>query len=189
LADGLGAGDDRTVPRGQQHPHRLPVAAGPGRGQVLAGQRLAGGPHGVQVVALGAVAAGRTGRSVDLDHPLTAFEQERGQPGAVAAGAFDRPYPPAGCVLAGEGEQPLVAHRVGGALHRVDHAAGGGLDDGGGVGVAVGVDPDDVVDLACEHGSHGVPPDGGMPMVGTGLGAVTARQDCDEARPCGRPGF
>jgi hypothetical protein len=48
----------------------------------------------------------------------------------------------------GEGQGALVAHRVGGAVQMVDDTAGDGLDDGGDVGVAVGVDSDDEVDLA-----------------------------------------
>jgi hypothetical protein len=68
----------------------------------------------------------------------------------------------------------------------VDDGAGGGFDDGGGGGVAMGVHADHIVDLAYEHGLHGVllvlDTESGNAEVGIGLGAVTARQDCDEAR-------
>ena len=48
----------------------------------IAGQRLAGGSHGVDVVALGAGSASRALRAVDLDHWFAVAQQRRGQPGA-----------------------------------------------------------------------------------------------------------
>jgi hypothetical protein len=93
--------------------------------------------------------AGRLG-PVDLDHPLAVFEQERSQPGAEAPGPLDRPHPPARRVLPSEGEQPPVAERVGRDVGVGQHRAGG-VGDGGAVMVAMGIDPDDVVDLVCEH--------------------------------------
>ena len=148
LADGFGAADDGAVSGGEQDAQGFAVAAGPGCGQMLAGQRFAGGADGVEFVGLGAVTAGRAGGPVDLDDPFAVLEQEGGEPGAEAAGALDRPDPPAGGVQDGEGQDPFVAHRVGGAVQVVDDTAGGGFDDGGDVGVAVGVDADDEVDLA-----------------------------------------
>ncbi|HEX2370850.1 MAG TPA: hypothetical protein VHM94_16640 [Acidimicrobiia bacterium] len=41
-----------------------------GLGDVLSNERLTGGAVGVERVALDAVAAGGSGRSVELDHPL-----------------------------------------------------------------------------------------------------------------------
>jgi hypothetical protein len=187
LPDGFGAGDDRALAGCEHDAHRFAVAAGAWRGQVVAGQCLAGCANGVQVVGLGAVAACRAGWAVDLDDPFAAFQQMGREPGAEAAGALDGPDAGAGCVLVGECDDAPVAHGVGSALVLRDDRASLG-DHGSGVGVAVGVDADDVVDLACQHG-HAVPPSVEPVGVGTGLDAVTARQDCDEARPSGRPGF
>jgi hypothetical protein len=148
LADGLSAADDGAVSGSEQDAHRFAVTAGPGCGEVFAGERFAGGPDGVEFVGFGAVPPGWAGGTVDLDHPFSVLEQERGEPGAETAGALDRPDPSARCVQGGEGEDAFVAHRVGGAVQVVDHTAGDGFDDGGDVGVAVGVDSDDEVDLA-----------------------------------------
>ncbi|MFG2794335.1 hypothetical protein [Streptomyces sp. NPDC048419] len=49
-----------------------------------------------------------------------------------------------------------------------------GVDDGEGVIVPVGVDTDDVVDLANEHGQRALPL-----RVGIGLRKITERPDCD----------
>ena len=152
LPDGLGAGDDGALPGGEQDPHRFAVAAGPRRGQMVAGQGFAGGADGVEVVGLGAVASSWSGWPVDLDDPFTALEQVGGEPGAETAGALDRPDSTAGRVFVGERDDPPIAHRVGRALLVGHHRAGRG-DHRGGVGVAVGVDADDVVDLACQHGT------------------------------------
>ena len=123
---------------------------------MLAAQRLAGGAHGIELVGLRAVATGRSCRTIDLDDPLTLLEQERGEPRAVTAGALDRPDPTSRSMLPGEGEHALRAEGIGGDRHVGDEAAGR-RHDRGGVRVLVGVDPDDSVDLVCEH-RHGCPP-------------------------------
>nr|WP_198682399.1 recombinase family protein [Kribbella sp. VKM Ac-2569] len=105
---------------------------------------------------LGAVAARWSGRPVDLDDPLTTLQQVGGEPGAEAAGALDGPDAAAGCMLVGERDDASVAHGVGCALLLRDNGTRIG-DHGCGVGVAVSIDTDDVVDLACQHG-HAVPP-------------------------------
>lgn len=115
---------------------------------MLTGQRFAGGADGVELVGLGAVAASRAGGTVDLDHPFAVLQQERGQSGAEAAGALDRPDPAAWGVEGSECQGAFVAHGVGAAVQVVDDTAGDGLDDRGDVVVAVGVDADDEVDLA-----------------------------------------
>jgi hypothetical protein len=74
LPDGLGAADDRTVPCGDQDPEGFSVTAGSGGGQMLTGQRFAGSADGVELVALGAVTAGRPGGTVDLNDPLPVFQ-------------------------------------------------------------------------------------------------------------------
>jgi len=157
----LGGGDDQRLELpagvradvhdggagGVQHPDRLPVAALAWGGQVLAGQRLPAGADGVQGVALGAVAATRPLGPVDLDHPLAMVEQEAGQPGPVAPGPFQRPDPPAWRLRADQVQQPGMPGPVARHLEGDPHPAVG-IQQRGGVGVAVGVDPDDGVDAA-----------------------------------------
>jgi hypothetical protein len=82
--------------------------------------------------------------------------QEPGQPGAVATGALNRPYPLA-WLLASQLQQLLVASWGGWHGHLLDHRAGSSDDRGGGVSVLVGVDPDDERDGVCQHG-HALTP-------------------------------
>jgi len=154
LADGLGARRHRPLARRQQHAQGLACAPPAGLGQVLARERFASGAGGVEQVRLGAVAPRQPNGAIHLHHPLAALEQVRGQAGAEAAGALDRPDAPSGCPLPGEGEQPAVAEGVGGHLRLGDHASGG-VADRRRVGVAVGVDADDLIDQPCQH-PHGV---------------------------------
>jgi hypothetical protein len=122
---------------------------------VLAAERFPCGSHGVQVVGLRAVAAGRARRPVDLHDPLAVLQQGRGQSGPIAAGALDGPHPAGGGVLVGERLQPPVAERVGRDAGLLDDCTAGRIDDGGCVSVAVSVHADDEVDDACEHCGHG----------------------------------
>jgi hypothetical protein len=96
------------------------------------------------------VAAGGPLGPVQLHHLLGVGSQEPGQAGAVAAGALDRPHPLA-WLLAGQLQQLLVASWGGWHGHLGDHRTGSGDDGGGGVGVLVGVDPDDELDGVCQH--------------------------------------
>jgi len=84
---------------------------------------------------------------VDLDHPLVLVGQEAGQPAAIAAGALQRPAAPARCLFGDNAEQRLVAGLVGWDLE-LGHQPAVAVKDRGGVAVTVGVDPDDVIDLA-----------------------------------------
>ena len=109
-------------------------------GQVLAGQRFAAGPDGVQGVALGAVAAAWPLGPVDLDHPLAMVDQKAGQPRPVAPRPFKGPDPSAWRLPAGQVQQPSMAGPV--AWHfQGDPYAAVGIQQRGGVGVAVGIDP------------------------------------------------
>ena len=105
LAHCLGAGENGAFAAGEQDAQRLPVAASPRLGEVLPGERFPGCACGVKPVGLGAVAAGRARRPVDLDYPLALLEQEAGQSGAEAARALDRPYPLSRRPLAHEAQQ------------------------------------------------------------------------------------
>jgi hypothetical protein len=74
-------------------------------------------------------------------------QQEAGQAGAVAAGSLKRPAAAAGRPLGEVAQQLLIALLAARNLGLGKEPAGG-VQQGGGVAIAVGVDPDDVVDLA-----------------------------------------
>ena len=114
---------------------------------MVAGQGLAAGPDRIQYIALGAVAAPGPRGPVDLDHPLALVDQEPGQPGSIAARPLQGPDPPAGGLLDGQPEQPGMAGPVAWHLQGGPHPAIG-IQQGRGVAVTVGVDPDDGVNLA-----------------------------------------
>jgi hypothetical protein len=147
LAAGVGPGGHDGAAGGVQHPDCFSVAALAGAGEVVAGQGFAAGPDGVQGVALGPVAAAGSLGSVDLDHPLALVGQKPGQPGPIAARPFQGPDPPARGLRVGQLEQPGMAGLVAWHLQGGPHPSVG-IQEGRGVGVAVGVDPDDGVNLA-----------------------------------------
>ena len=113
---------------------------------MVAAERLPPGPDRIQGVALGLGAAGPLG-PIDLGHPLALIEQEARQPGAIAAGPLKRPAAAARCPLASEAQQLLVALLAARDLHLGDQPTGG-VQHGRGVAVAMGVDPDDMLDPA-----------------------------------------
>ena len=86
------------------------------------------------------MAATRPLGPVDLDHPLALVDQKPAQPGPLAAGPLQRPDPPAGGLGSGQLQQPgmagLIAWHLEGGLH-----ATVGVQQRGGVAVAVGIDP------------------------------------------------
>ena len=140
---------------GGEHAQCFPVTSSSGRGQVLAGQRLASGWDRVEVVGLGVFASGWPCWAVDLDDPLAMLQERGGQPGAVTAGALDRPHPlPVGLCI-GEGDEMAVPERVGRDHEVINDGAGGRLDHRCRVRVAERVNADDVLDSACQHGFHG----------------------------------
>jgi hypothetical protein len=96
------------------------------------------------------VAAGGPLGPVQLHHLLGVSLKKPGQPGAVATGALDRPHPLA-WLASRHLEQLLVAGWGGWHGHLLEHRTGRGDDHGGGVGVLVGVDPDDELDAVCQH--------------------------------------
>jgi hypothetical protein len=73
--------------------------------------------------------------------------QEAGQPGAVAAGPLQRPAAAAPRPL-GDQAQQLLKARLAARDLQLGQQPTIAVKDRGGVGIAVGVDPDDVVDLA-----------------------------------------
>ena len=156
LALGVGGGLDGRAAGRQPHRQRGSWPGRPGLGELVTAQSLAGGPGRIQRVGLGAVAAGCSLGPVQLNNLLIVGMKEPGQPGAVATGALDRPDPLA-WLLGGQGQQLLVAGRRGRHRRLVDHRTGGRGHDGEGVGVLVGVDPDDDIDNLCQHG-HALTP-------------------------------
>jgi len=85
MGDRPGPAEDRALAGAHEDPDRLAIAASSRLGEMLARQRLAGRSEGVELVGLGAIAAGRTGPAVDLDDPLALLQQIRREPGAIAA--------------------------------------------------------------------------------------------------------
>lgn len=81
---------------------------------MLASECLTGGPHRIQIIGFRSIAACRAGGSVDLDDPFSTFKQMNGQPCTEAAGALDRPDPPARTVLGGESVELAEAEGIGG---------------------------------------------------------------------------
>jgi hypothetical protein len=104
-------------------------------------QGLACCPDRVQGVALGSGPAGWSLGPADLHHPLVMRVQEPGKPSAVAAGTLHRPTATSRHLPPGEGQQLLVAGRVGAHRGLGEHATNR-VGDGGGEAVAVGVDTD-----------------------------------------------
>jgi hypothetical protein len=153
LADCSDTGKGRAASGGQQGPSCFPLAtpAWDRHAPMVVAQRLAGGPDGVQRVALGTAASGWPPGSADLHDPLAVLVQPHRQAGPQAAGALDRPAAAAGHLRATQGKQPLVAGRVGAGGGLGQHATQVG-DGGGGQGAWVGVDADGRVDLLCQHG-------------------------------------
>lgn len=89
--------------------------------------------------------------AVDLMHLLALALQLADKPGAVVAGALDRPESIAGRVPVCEADSVRIAARAGGCRRLRNHRAGTRVDDRDRVLVAMGVDADHVVELVCEH--------------------------------------
>src|SRR5262245_42125736 len=110
-----------------------------------------GGTDGVELVVFPAQPPLAAAGAVDLMHGLAAALQVTGKPGAVVAGALDRPQSIAERVPICEADSVRVAACVGGRRRLRDHGAGVRVDDGYRVPIAMGVDADHVVQLVCEH--------------------------------------
>jgi hypothetical protein len=134
VAAGVGDGLDRRTPGGQPHRQRRPVAGRSRLGELVAAQRFAGRPDGIEGIGLGAVTASGSLGPVQLHHLLLVGMQEPGQAGAIATGALDRPHPPT-VLSVGEPQQLLVADRGGRHRHLLNDRAADCLDDRSSVGV------------------------------------------------------
>jgi hypothetical protein len=109
--DGPGPECDRLPAGGQQHPDGFPVSAAARLAEAHTGERLPGRSHRVDIVTLHPTPTCRTLRPVDLNDPLAASVQCRGQSGTEAAGAFDGPQRRA--VAPPEADQLTVTSRIG----------------------------------------------------------------------------
>ena len=157
LAQGLGRACHQSVQRkdragaevhglgtgGQQYANGFTLPTSARVADAFAGEDLASGPQGVDLVALGSGPSGGPLRPVDLDDPLAPVEQGRGKAGAEAAGALDRPE--AAVMSLSESDEPAVSLRVRRHGDVVEHRTVG-ADGGGGVAVLVRVDADDDID-------------------------------------------
>ena len=101
LALGVAGGLDRGAAGRQPHRQGGSWTGRSGLGELITAEGLAGGPDRVQRIRLGAMAAGSPRGPIQLHNLFLVGSQEPGQPGAVAAGALDRPHPLA-VVLVGE---------------------------------------------------------------------------------------
>ena len=143
-AGGLG-GLDGVVPVDHQQPQRFAVPVGAHLRRAGPGEQFAGRADGVDRVALARPALADVTAAVDLGHLLALAGQVAGQAQAVMPGPFHRPD---GLPVPGSrpdpGQQLLVACRGGGHL-QLGHGPAAGIADRRGMGVQVGVDPDDQV--------------------------------------------
>ncbi len=144
----LGAADQHGRPCGQDQAKCLPQAPGPRAGVLLAGQGLAGRAHRVDVVALRAPG---TLEPADLHDLFSRPGKERGKPRREAAHALQRPDPLGRCVAINPRQHPGVTRCVG-AISKVGTGpTGRGVHHDQIDGVSVGVAPDDVIVLFCQH--------------------------------------
>ena len=137
--DGPGPERDRLRAGGQQHPDGFPVSAAARHAEAHTGERLPCRSHSVDIVALHPAPPRRPLRAVDLNDPLAASVQCRGQSGTEAAGAFDGPQR---CAVAPpEADQLTVTSRIGRNRQMFEDGARR-ADRRRGVGVLMGVDAD-----------------------------------------------
>jgi hypothetical protein len=91
------------------------------------------------------------GLATDLEHRLTTVRQVTGEPGAVVAGALDRPGTNAAGVPLGEAKRLSVASHVRAHGGLSEHRSCGSTNDSERVLIAVRVDTDHVIHLVCKH--------------------------------------
>lgn len=143
------------MPGGEHDPQRLPQPALAGIDLNLARERLPRGADRVDLIVLSPTAG--TLDAVDLHHVFTGLGQETRQPGAVVPGALQRPHPRSGSLLLCPAEHLRVAGGVRGLGQVGADPGAGGVEHGEINAVTVGVAPDDVVVLFCQHGHRGCP--------------------------------
>ena len=171
---------DHRFSGAQEHAQRLPLPTSSRFPQVLAPQGFAGGPDRIERIRLGAVAAGRPARTVDVDDALVGGGEGRGQTGPEAAGALEDPQAPVGRPAPPEGEQATETGPVG---RRGEGAEDGArrADERRRVGLPVGVHPDDEIDRVCQH-RHGCLLAGGDQRRRRSGRVVLGGQSCDGSR-------
>ena len=145
-AGGLG-GLDGVVPVDHQQPQRFAVPVGAHLRRVRAGQQLAGRADGVDRVALARPALADVTAAVDLGYLLALAGQVPGQAQAVMPGPFHRPDDRAVPGSRPDPGQQLLIPCGGGGHLQLRYRPAAGIADRRGMGVQVGVDPDDQVSV------------------------------------------
>jgi len=136
----LGAGGDRAAPGDPQDAQRFdPTGAALRDAGSAAGLSGPGGGFGVDRVGLALPAAGLAVGPVDLDHLDAGHPQVQRQPRAVGPGALD-PDLVQLTMRTQPRQQPGIAGRGGRELPMTQQPAGR-VEDRGGVGVVVRIDP------------------------------------------------
>ena len=118
---------------------------------ILVHKRGAGGADGVELVVFAMEPPLAAAGVVDLVHLLALALHVPDKPGAVVAGALDRPESIAGSVPVCEADGVRVAACAGGCCPLRNHRARPRFDDRDRVLVAMGVGADHVIQLVCEH--------------------------------------
>jgi hypothetical protein len=137
---------DRLPAGGQQHPDGFPASAAARLAEAHTGERLPGRRHRVDIVALHPATTCRPLGAINLNDPLAASVQRRGQSGTEAAGAFAHNLAP------WRRPKPIsrrVASRIGRNRQMLQDSARR-ADRRRGVGVVMGVDADDDVKIWTE---------------------------------------
>jgi hypothetical protein len=151
--------------------------------QLVITESFPSGADGVELVGLTFSPGGPT-RSLDFNHSFTLPLQEDRESCSVAAGTFHRPGSTTGGVDASVSQQSSVPRLTGDGLEP-SYDSAGSVDDRGTMGILVGVDANDEIDLICQHKPAALQ----RGLIGAGLGREdTAWQNCDESR-LGRTGF
>jgi hypothetical protein len=141
------------------------------------GECLPGRSRGADVVTSRRTTGGPL--RTDVNDPLAANQQRRGQSDPVAAGAFDGPQ--RRVLTLPEGHQLAVPDRIGGNREVIQNRAGR-TDRRRGVGVFVGVDADDDTKISLDSELQFTPWPEVVTLIST---RATLRQDCDESHPKG----
>jgi hypothetical protein len=142
---------DRGSPGQQQKPQRLLMLPGSRSCPTLVCEGRASGTDRVELVVFATQPPLAAAGAVDLMHLFAPALQVTDKPGAVVAGALDRPKSTSGRVPVCEADGVRVAACAGGRRRLRDHRAGVRVHDRDRVLVAMGVDADHVVQLVCKH--------------------------------------
>jgi hypothetical protein len=142
---GIGAGLHGGAAGRQQHRQGLALPGRAGGAQLGPRQRFARGADGIERAGFGAVAPAGALGAVQLQHQLIPPGQQAGQPGAVPAGALDRPGRQPRVHIS-EVHQGLVTVRGGRYRQLAQHPTGAGIGHRRAMGLHMGIHADDDLD-------------------------------------------